>query len=267
MEEVSVIIVNYNTTQLTRACLQSLMLHTTGISYEVIVVDNASKEPANALKLEFPEIVFIQSTTNLGFAGGNNLGIEQAKGEYILLLNSDTLLKENSIKISLDFLKKRQEVGVVSCRLIYPNGQHQSVAQRFPSIKYALIELFRLQKLMSKEQAGKCLLGSFFDHQSTTQVDWVWGAFFMFKASHLSLLPNKKLDDTYFMYYEDMQWCLDFKKQGLKTYFLADTEIIHLMGGSSANKEGLMKQNKTIFMHSNFSQIHLFLINQLQKLL
>lgn len=261
---ISIVIINYNTFALTTKCIESLYQYNNGFEYEIILVDNASVEcDANLFKEKFPDIKLIKSKENLGFAGGNNLGISYANGEYILLLNSDTELIENSIKVSLDFYKAQKNIGVLSCKLIFPDGKYQSVAQRFPSIKYKLIELFRIQKIMSRQKAGKLLLGAFFDHNETVEVDWVWGAFFMFKKSLLNKLPKNILNDEYFMYWEDVQWCYDFVQLGYKNYYLATTKIVHKMGGSAGNKNMLMEKNEKKFMQKNFSKLHRWIIKKL----
>jgi len=266
--DVSIVIINYNTFALTTKCIQSLYQYNNGFECEIILVDNASVEcDANLFKEKFPDIKLIKSKENLGFAGGNNLGISHAIGEYILLLNSDTELIENSIKISFDFYKSQKDIGALSCKLIFPDGKYQSVAQRFPSIKYKLIELLRIQKFMSKQKAGKLLLGAFFDHNETLEVDWVWGAFFMFKRSLLNELPNNKLNDEYFMYWEDVQWCYDFVQLGYKNYYLATTKVIHKMGGSSGKKNELMEKNGKLFMQKNFTPFKIDCIKKIDRLL
>ncbi len=180
--DVSVIIINYNTYELTCSCIQSIIREAgNGYTYEIILVDNASTETdaENFLK-QFPSIKLIKSTVNAGFARGNNLGIRQAEGEYILLLNSDTVLKNDAIGICLSFLRADASVAVVSGRLEYPDGHVQHNCQRFPSIGAKLFELFRLQKIFSRSVGSRMLFGSFFDHNTVTYPDWVWGTFFMF---------------------------------------------------------------------------------------
>ncbi len=258
--DVSVIIINYNTYALTCACIRSVIEHTKGLTYEVILVENASTEPfpAEEFRAEFPQVKLILSKENLGFAGGNNLGILSATGEYILLLNSDTYLKDNAVLTTLQYMRAHPEAAVVSARLIFPDGRHQSVAQRFPSVKYGLIELLRLQKIMSKRAAGHLLLGAFFDHAENATADWVWGAYFMFPRKLLEKLPDGRLDQTYFMYFEDMQWCMDFRRLGYEVHYCADAEVVHLMGGSSGSKNELMRKNGSLFLQRNYSpgQIH-----------
>jgi GT2 family glycosyltransferase len=184
-----------------------------------------------------------------------------------LLLNSDTYLKENSILTTFKYLETRPKVGVVSARLIFPDGRYQSVAQRFPSPKYLLMELLRLQKFLPKKQAGKLLLGAFFNHDENTEVDWVWGAYFMFRKEILDRLPEKKLDDSYFMYFEDMQWCMDIKKLGYQIHYYADAEVVHIMGGSSGSKTKLMEQYEPVFLKRNYSKVEVWLIQKLKKML
>ncbi len=268
MNQVSIIVINFNTFEITCNCIRSIIGHTIDMEYEIILVDNASTEcNPERFKEMFPNIIFIKSDVNLGFAKGNNLGIEKAKGGHVLLLNSDTILKENSVKTTLDYLISNPKVAVVSSRLIFPDGKHQSCCQRFPSIRYQLFELFRFNKLVSKKKAGKILLGSFFNHDENMEVDWVWGTYFMFRKDLLALLPNKKLNEDYFMYCEDMQWCLDFRNLGYQIHFCAVTEVIHLMGGSAGYKNEMMKKNHQQFLQKNYNPLHRGIIQILSKIL
>jgi GT2 family glycosyltransferase len=266
--DVSIIIINYKTFRLTSQCIDSILKFTKGVSFEIILVENGTAEFTIENTSHWGAAVkLIVSEDNLGFAKGNNLGIVEAMGKYILLVNSDTLLQSDAVSLLYNYLEKNQEVGVVSPRVIYPGGEHQSVAQRFPSVKYKLIELLRIQKFLAPQKAGKLLLGSFFDHRQNIDVDWVWGTFFMFRNDILNQLPNKKLDDTYFMYCEDMQWCMDIKKLGYRIHFCADAEIIHLMGASNGKKDTLMQQNGLMFMQRNYKSWEIKIISQLDKCL
>ena len=267
-KDVSVIIVNYNTFKMTSDCINSIYKNTNSISFEIILVDNNSSEcNADLFLKSFSDLVLIKSDSNVGFAKGNNLGIRKATGKYILLLNSDTLLKNNAIKTSFDYLENHSRAGVLSLRLVFPSGIHQSVCQRFPSIRYQLFELLRLHKLVSKKVAGRILLGSFFNHDEDIKPDWVWGTYFMFRKEILELLPNKKLNDDFFMYCEDMQWCWDFRKLGYEIHYCAESEVIHYSGGSSGNRHEMMKHNNRLFLEHNYSPLHRMFINFLNRLL
>lgn len=266
--DVSIIIVHYNTPELTLNCLESVFKQTRGILFEVIVVDNASTiHNANELKVKFPQITLIRSKINCGFAAGNNLGLYHANGKFILLLNSDTVLKSNAILTAYNYLITNSNVGAVTSRLVFPDGRLQSSCQRFPTLKYTLIELLRIQKFLPKKKAGILLLGAFFDHSESVSVDWIWGTFFMFRKDILHHFPNNKLDETFFMYCEDMQWCWDIKHLGYEIHLCADAEIVHFMGGSSANKEILMKENIVKFKRRNFSKPHRIALSFIGKLL
>jgi GT2 family glycosyltransferase len=264
--DVSIIIINYKTFKLTSQCIDSILSFTTNVSFEIILVENGTEEFTVENTSHWGnKIKLIVSEENLGFAGGNNLGIKNAEGKYILLLNSDTYLVEDSITKIFHFLESQPQIGVASPKLIYPDGRRQSVAQRFPSLKYGLIELFRIQKFFNRRKSGKLLLGSFFDHNETTEVDWVWGAFFMFPRSILSQLPNQKLDDTYFMYWEDVQWCMDIKKLGYKIYYFAETQVVHVHEGSKVNKNEMMVKSGQLFFQKNYSFLEAFAIKKINK--
>ncbi|RYY21785.1 MAG: glycosyltransferase family 2 protein [Chitinophagaceae bacterium] len=266
--DVSIVIINYKTYRLTCDCIESVLAFTKDLAYEIILVENGSDEFKENQTYPWGEKVrIVISRENLGFAGGNNLGIKYTRGKYILLLNSDTYLKDNAIKNAFHYIERHQNTGVVSAKLVFPDGRHQSVAQRFPSVKYKLFELLRLQKLLPAGVAGKLLLGAFFDHKTNTSADWVWGAFFMFRSEILKMLPEEKLDDTYFMYFEDMQWCMDIRNLGYEIHYCAEAEVVHIMGGSSANKNALMLKNEQVFMNKNYSAAEMWMIEKLDKML
>jgi GT2 family glycosyltransferase len=190
--QLSIVIINYNTFKLTSTCIESIYEKLTGIEYEIILVDNASVECEPQLFTQkFPGVKLIASPINTGFAGGNNLGITGATGEYILLLNSDTELINNAPKICLDHLMANKETGMVTCQLIYPDGAIQFNCRRFRTISWELLEIFPLYKLMSKEKREALMLHRYFDHQSFANCDWVWGTFMLFPKRFFSNCRKK----------------------------------------------------------------------------
>src|SRR6266498_3059283 len=239
--DVSIIIINYNTFDLTSNCIHSVIQFTSGINYEIILVDNASTEcdPQNFLK-EFPKITLIKSPVNGGFAYGNNLGIEKSAGEYILLLNSDTILTEKSICKSMNYIKKFEKAGVLSCRMVFLDGRVQHTARKFRSIAWELLDLFRfIPMLIPYRKRSRLMLGKYFKCNENIECDWVNGAFFMFPKRILEQLPQQKLDEHFFMYGEDQLWCEQMKKLGYRILFYADTTIIHIGSGSTGVKKQL----------------------------
>lgn len=261
--QLSIIIINYNTQSLTEKCLNSVFSNMKGVDYEVVLVDNASTEiDPTVFEEKFPQIKLIQNKENVGFAKGNNIGIQHAKGDYILLLNSDAFLKDDSTLLGIDYLKKNKNVGVVTGKLLYPDGKLQHNCQSFPSVFKNLIEQFRIHKFFSKKQKSNFLSGFYGDYTQIMNPDWVWGAYFLFQKSNLQLLKNEQLADDFFMYMEDMQWCLEFKKAGLKTVYLPSIEIIHEMGGSKGNKNTMLSENFNRFLTMYYSKLEYILLRK-----
>ncbi len=251
--QLSIIIINYNTFQLTVNCIRSVREKLEGLEYEIVLVDNASAEhnPDEFLQ-ECTGIVLVKSATNTGFAGGNNLGIAHSRGEYILLLNSDTELINNAPKICYDYIRANPGVGMVTCQLLYPDGRIQYNCRKFRTIGWELAEVFPFFRLMSKEKQGRLMLHHYFDHQSPADCDWVWGAFMLFPRAIISKLPGNNLAEDFFMYIEDVRWCWDFKQLGYAIHFLPDGKVMHIHKGSIEPRK-LMQTRKTgIKNHAQF---------------
>ncbi len=264
MIAVSVIVINYNTYALTSSCLRSVIEKTHAVTYELILVDNASSEcDPQIFSQEFPQILLIRNIENIGFAKANNLGIKAASGQFVLLLNSDTVLVDDSVSILHQQMAARQQVAIASGKLISPDGTLQACCQRFPSFTLFLFEISRIQKLFSRRRVGKILLGAFFDYESEIYPDWVWGTFMMVKTSLIQKLPEQKLNEDFFMYCEDIQWCLDFKKLGYRIYYTPLAKVIHLMGGSLADKNTLRTKNFELFIENNYTFFKAWLLTRI----
>jgi GT2 family glycosyltransferase len=251
--QLSIIIINYNTFQLTCNCIASLKEKLLEVEYEIILVDNASVECSPDLfKEKFPFINLIKSPVNTGFTGGNNLGVNAAVGTYLLLLNSDTELINNAPKICLDYIKQHKEVGMVTCQLLYPEGKVQYNCRRFRTIGWELLEVFPFYKLMRKAKREALMLHHYFDHQSFANCDWVWGAFMFFPKSIIQQLPKKKLSDDFFMYCEDTLWCWDFKQLGYQIHFLPQAKVMHIHKGSVSKDKWIKIRTTSIKNHAAF---------------
>lgn len=262
--QVSVIIVNYNTQHLTSCCIRSVIEKTKAVSYEIIVVDNGSTlfDPQIFID-EFPSVILIKSQVNKGFAGGNNLGIKHAKGEYILLLNSDTELMNDAIGLAVEKMKKDIRIGALSGQLRYPDGRVQPVIGRFPGIINECYELFRLTKFESRPHKAHRLQGDLWDYSLSAETDWIWGAFFLFPNKILQSFPEQKLQEDFFMYYEDVLWCYYIKnKLGLKIVYDSEPLILHHLSGSSIQtdlkKTFVTKSlpNQYVFIKKNYGFLY-----------
>lgn len=232
---ISIVIINYNTFKITKQCIQSIVDNTTDVAYEIILVDNASTERnADDFKLLFPQIKLIKSSVNAGFAKGNNLGIEHASGEIILLLNSDTYFTENVLGKALAKFKILSNVGFLGVKMKYPNGQVQFTGRKFRSIEWELLDLFRfIPMLLPYTVRARLMQGKYFKGDFDMECDWLNGAFLMFNKSVLGSMPGFKLDERFFMYGEDHLWCFQVKQMGLRNYFYHGTSLVHINNAST----------------------------------
>lgn len=238
---VSIIIINYNTFGLTCNCINSVIEHTKGCTYEIILVDNASTEKqSSSFKEIFGErITFLQSPKNLGFAGGNNFGIEHAKGDFILLLNSDTELLEDSISKTLDFAKDIDKLGAVTCKLLNDDRQSlQNAARPFFSFKKHFLKSTGLKSIFRSSYSKVDIE---YNMNTSFASDWIWGTFFLFPKKNLQY-SGGRLSETFFMYSEDVEWCYIFHINGLQNYYFAGTGIIHYGGKSSSDNSSRKKK-------------------------
>jgi hypothetical protein len=245
--DVSIIIINYNTFHLTCKCIESVLRFTGNIQYEIILVDNASTErDPDEFQQLFPQVIVIKNKLNIGFAKGNNEGIKIAKGNTILLLNSDAEVHDNVISELHKTLYTLPNVGVITCKLVYSNSNVQHQCGRFPSILLQILELLRFQKLLSKRTREKIFLGGFFDHHHSTYPDWIWGTFFMFKKEILKSFDGQKLPETYFMYQEDLEWCYLIQRNGYKIFYDASHKVLHHFSGSSPRADQASKRHQLV---------------------
>ena len=224
-KSVSIIIPSWNTRELLRQCLKSLISNFQFpiSNFEIIVVDNGSTDgsPTMVAK-EFPQARLIKNKKNLGFGAANNQGMKTATGDYLLLLNSDTVVGKDAPLKMATFLAENPQVGAVGCRLLNSDGSLQSSAGPFPSLGVVFVMLFW-------EHWLKNLVRSSF--KKTIEVDWVMGAALMVRREVIKKVGL--MDEGIFMYMDEVEWCYRIKKAGFKVMFYPGAEIVHLFGGSS----------------------------------
>ncbi len=241
--DLSVIIINYNTRHLTLQCLQSIYAKTSGLNFEVILVDNASVEcDPIVFKEAYPDITLIRSEVNTGFSGGNNMGIAVAKGDYYILLNSDTELLNNALYLGWQEMKADPSIGVLSGQLQYPDGRLQYPASHFPSIGLEAALLTRIYGLLPSHIRRRWYLSDQWNHHHSTEADWVWGAYFMVPRYVIRQLPGGRLPDDFFMYVEDMQWCYAIRQLGYHIWYSSVPKCIHHIGGSAKKEDRTPEQ-------------------------
>lgn len=247
--QVSVIVVNYNTKQLTLNCIESIYKHTCDVDFEIIVVDNASSDGSvEAIKQEFPEVKMVPSDTNLGFGRANNLGAKYAKGEFLFLLNSDTLLVENSIKKLYDFFilnEKKLKIGVLGGVMVDEMGNINGFGSYIPTPKDFNRRNWKkipLVKKIIKAASEKY----FIEGKSFFQVGYVLGADMLLRKSLFDVVGG--FDEHYFMYYEESDLQNTMTQKGYNHYIYTGTKIIHLEGKSFSGK---VSNHKRVIVHSS----------------
>ena len=235
--DVSIILVNYNTKELTANCINSIKEYTKGVTYEIIIIDNASKDGSYEYFHKQSDITYIYQNKNLGFGKANNIGYMSASGKYIFLLNTDTLLKNNAIKYFFDFMESSpSNIGCVGCILQDQNGNRIHSYGDFHTINNSIYQwvFFPLfQKLGIKKTLKKYDNPSKFEPRPF-KVDYVTGADLFIKKS----LINKYglFDPEFFMYYEESYMQKRYTTFGYTSYIIHEPKIIHLEGASYTGK-------------------------------
>lgn len=231
--DLSVIIVSYNVSSFLDQALTTLEDSARGYEYEVFVVDNASTDDSvEMVRRKHPEVKVIANTDNRGFASANNQALEQAKGKYVLLLNPDTVLSRDTIRVMTGFLDTHHEAGGAGCKVINPDGSLQLACRRgFPSPGVAFFKMVGLSSLFPKSKTFGAYNLTYLDPETTAEVDAISGAFMMLRKEALDRVGF--LDETFFMYGEDLDLCFRIKQDGWKIYYIPDTEIIHFKGEST----------------------------------
>lgn len=238
--DLSIITLSYNTKALTEACIESVVKHTKNLKYELIVVDNASRdgsvEMLKDLKKKLKELVVIFSKENLGFSAGNNLGMSVARGKYILLLNSDTEFGEDAVSPMISWMERHSRVGVATCKLTNTDGSIQATGGMYPDLWHLFLWSTFIDDLPG---VGK-LFGSYHPNPSFYRkeraLDWVTGAFMLIREKAQEEVGE--FDPEFFMYAEDVEYCFRFKQKGWRIWYVPIAKITHI-GGASSIGEGV----------------------------
>lgn len=224
----SVIILSYNTRELLRSCLAKVFRSVLGrYTMEVIVCDNGSADGSiEMVKREFPKGIVINNRKNLGFAAGNNPGIQRSNGRYVVLLNSDTEVNPDTFSIMISYMDKHTDVGAATCKLILPDGSVDPACHRgFPTPWAAFTYIIGLEKLFPHTR----LFGEY--HQgykrpdTVHEVDCISGAFFLVRQSVIDRVGL--LDEEYYFYGEDMDWAFRIRKAGWNIVYNPNVSVLH----------------------------------------
>lgn len=260
----SIIIVNWNTKELLRKCIQSIMSNAPSFEYEIIVIDNASTDGSkDMLKYELSKDQYLDrfdsvtnahviiNEENLGFAKANNQGIKRAKGEYILLLNPDTEVQHNCLQRTVNFMKDFKEVGILGCQLLNPDKTIQHSIRSFPTLMSQVLILLKLHNLFPTLKSLQNYFLPNFDYNKSQEVDQVMGAYFLINRKVIDKIGM--LDEKYWIWFEEVDYCKMAKNAGFQVYYFKDAQTIHQKAQAFNQVLGIKKQ-----VYLNNSLLHYF---------
>lgn len=243
MKDLSIIIVNWNTRGLLKSCLGSIKRYCQAVSFEIIVIDNASADgSAEMVEKDFPDATLIKSNENIGFAAANNIGIKKAQGRHTLLLNSDTELISDAPSRMVSYLDNHKDIGVLGCRLLNRDRSLQPSVRRFPDFISQALILLKLHRLFPQLRVMRRYRAEKFDYSRTQAVDQVMGACFMIPGGVIDRVGL--LDERYWIWFEEVDYCRMAKDKGFRIVFLSDAEVVHHGGSSFAQQLSLAKQRR-----------------------
>ncbi|MFC1511325.1 glycosyltransferase family 2 protein [Candidatus Margulisiibacteriota bacterium] len=259
----SIVLVNHNARKLTQHCIQSIYDKTKNTLIEIILVDNASLDgSAVCLKEKFPEIIIIQNINNTGFAHANNQAIKISSGKYVMLLNNDTVLKNEALDKMIAFMDEDEEAAALTCKLFNRDGVTiQRNCRTFPTPSGTMFgRASLLTKLFPNNPWSSKNLLTDWDYNSAREIDWASGAALMVRRSvidQVGLLDDK----NFFIYWEDTDWCKRIHGAGWKIFFTPEAEIIHFTGSGGGRRSFLLSNLMIYQMHRsayNYFRKHYF---------
>src|SRR3989344_5467683 len=256
-DKVTIIIPSYNTENLTISCLDSIYKKTKDVNMEIILVDNASKDrTVDKVKKIYPAVKLITNHFNVGFGAANNQGAKISTGKYLLFLNSDTILKENSVKIVSDWLNQHPRVQAATCKLTNPDGSLQYNLGTFPGVFRVLGWMFFIDDL---PLINKYFRSFHLQHprwyQAETRIDWAMGAFLMIKKDAFKKING--FDEKMFMYAEEVELQYRLSKQNFSIYYIPSTAVVHLGRSSSRDTDPSLTTSSELTGIAYFANKHL----------
>lgn len=257
MNKLSIIIVNYNVKQFLENLIVSIRKSAQNIQYEIIVVDNASDDGSvEMVKKKFADVNLIANKNNKGFGAANNQALEIATGQYILLINPDTIVKEDTLKKLIKFLNENPTIGMATCKVLNNDGTLQLACRRsFPGPWTSFTKVTGLSKLFPKSKLFAKYNLTYLDENMTYEVDAISGSFMMMRRELYEKIGG--FDADFFMYGEDLDFCYRTQQTGFKIYYFHETEIIHYKGEStkrsSIDETNVFYQAMQLFVKKHLS--------------
>jgi GT2 family glycosyltransferase len=237
--DVSLIIVTWNSEQHIRKCLESVRSQAGDLSFEIIVVDNSSRDrTVKTIQESSPSVTLIENQKNLGYAYANNQGIEKSTGRYVLLLNPDTEIRGNALDLMLKFLDANPNAGALGPKLLNPDGSVQPSCREFPGFSTLLWEFSGLSRLFPKSGIFGGWRMGYFNFDRTIEVDQPMGSCLMLRRETLNQVGY--FDENFPMFFNDVDLCCRIKAAGWKIFFYADAQVTHHRGASTSKAKRKM---------------------------
>jgi GT2 family glycosyltransferase len=264
--DLSVIIVSFNTRQLLQDCLASVFRTRGDLRLEIFVVDNASSDGSvEMVRAQFPEVILLANQVNVGYSTANNQALRVCRGAHILLLNSDTVVKPDVFQKCTAFMQQDPTIGALSCKVVLPSGELDLACRRsVPTPMVAFWRFSGLYQLFPKSRTFGQYNLTYLDEDETYEVGAIMGAFTL--LSRECFLEVGLLDESFFMYGEDLDWCYRIHKAGFKIMYYPEVQIMHYKGASSKRRRPPKMVHEyhramMLFYRKYFARHSLFLVN------
>ena len=237
--ELSIIITSYKNPSLLKLCVEAIKKNIRGVNYEIIVVDGETEEETyDLIREEFPDLNFLPNEKNVGFSGLVNQGLEKARGDFFFIINSDIIIKKEGISRMMEFMKKNPDIGLAGPKLInFDNSIQQSIFRFYKPTTVIYRRTFLKKFSFAKKHLSRFLMEDEKRYDKVLDVDWIMGSAMM--VSRQSVDKVGKMDDGFFMYFEDVDWCWRFWENKLRVIYYPMVEVYHYHGKQSANQNVL----------------------------
>ena len=260
--DLSIIIVNYHHSHMLDNCLESVYRTIEKIQFEVILVDNSSKDDGlEPILKRYTKIQFINNSKNVGFARANNQGAKIASGDFLLFINPDTVMIEDAIESMLDYIRSDSSIGILGPKVLNSDQTVQYSCRKFPTIWSGLFNRYSLMtRLFPNNRYSRDYLMLDYDHNSIRSVDWVSGCCMM--LSELTLKKANGFDENYFLFIEDVDLCQVIKKKGLRVVYFPNAKIFHKISSSNAHSTSrviIKRHQGMIYYNQKYSETNLII--------
>lgn len=267
--DLSISIVNTNNRTLLDQCLGSIYQATRQISFEIFVVDNCSNDgSAEMVRRKYPAVHVIENEKVLGYSASHNRALKRCQGRSVLVFNEDMLVKSGALDIMVAFMDAHPDAGMLGCRLLNPDGSLQPSCRTFPDLRIVLFRSLYLDKLLPRNRWTGANFMSYWGHDTVREVDVIKGCCMVVRREVLDQVGL--MDERFFIYYEETDWCYRTKQQGWKIYFTPDAEIVHYGEQTTSRQSARMtlihRQSQLKYFQKHHGEVTAFLVRLLSIL-